>query len=67
MERRERRECVGPVLGTLGWIVAGLTIGFQSSQRELALPSSLVSLITALIVIFVVFGDALAARLRERR
>lgn len=60
-----RLHPVGVFVAGLG--MAGLTIGFQSSQREFALPSSLVSLITALIVIFVVFGDALTTRLRERR
>lgn len=60
-----RLHPVGVLVAGLG--LAGLTIGFQSSQRELALPSSLVALITALIVIFVVFGDALATRLKERR
>jgi simple sugar transport system permease protein len=60
-----RLHPLGVLIAGLG--MAGLTIGFESSQRELALPSSLVSLITALIVIFVVFGDALATRLKERR
>jgi ABC-type uncharacterized transport system permease subunit len=60
-----RLHPVGVLIAGIG--MAGLTIGFQSSQRELALPSSLVSLITALIVIFVVFGDALATRMKERR
>jgi simple sugar transport system permease protein len=60
-----RLHPVGVLVAGLG--LAGLTIGFQSSQREFALPSSLVSLITALIVIFVVFGDALASRWKEGR
>jgi ABC-type uncharacterized transport system permease subunit len=60
-----RLHPVGVLIAGLG--MAALRIGFESSQREFALPSSLVSLITALIVIFVVFGDALAVRVKERR
>lgn len=60
-----RLHPIGVLVAGLG--LAGLTIGFESSQRQYGLPSSLVSLITALIVIFVVFGDALAARIKERR
>jgi ABC-type uncharacterized transport system permease subunit len=48
-----------------GLSLAGLTIGFESAQREFDLPSSLVGVITALIVVFVVVGDALASRGKE--
>lgn len=60
-----RLHPVGVLAAGLG--LAALTIGFETSQREFALPSSLVALITALIVVFVVLGDALAARFTEGR
>jgi ABC-type uncharacterized transport system permease subunit len=56
---------VGVLIAGLG--LAGLTIGFEVSQRTYDLPSSLVGVITALIVVFVVVGDALAVRGREGR
>lgn len=54
-------------VGIAGLGMAGLTIGFESAQREFDLPSSLVGVITALIVVFVVVGDALAGRARGDR
>jgi general nucleoside transport system permease protein len=54
-------------VGVAGLGLAGLTIGFESAQREFDLPSSLVGVITALIVVFVVVGDALAHRGRGGR
>lgn len=58
-----RLHPVGVLAAGLG--LAALTIGFETSQREFGLPSSLVALITALIVVFVVLGDALATRWKE--
>lgn len=60
-----RLQPVGVLLAGLG--LAGLTIGFEVSQRTYDLPSSLVGVITALIVVFVVVGDALVVRGREGR
>ena len=51
---------VGVLIAGLG--LAGLTIGFEAAEREFSLPSSLVGVVTALIVVFVVVGDALAGR-----
>ncbi len=45
-----------------GLAIAGLDIGFEVSARSHDLPSSLVGVIQALVVVFVVAGDALAAR-----
>jgi simple sugar transport system permease protein len=44
--------------------LAAMTIGFESSQRTHDLPSSLIGVITALIVVFVVIGDAVGQRLK---
>ena len=60
-----RLHPIGVALAALG--LAGLTIGFESTQRVLDVPSTLVGVITALIVVFVVIGDALANRGREGR
>ena len=56
-----RLQPLGVAVAGLG--LAGLTIGFEASQRQYDLPSSLIGVITALIVVFVVLGDALAERL----
>lgn len=58
-----RLHPIGVLVAGLG--VAGMTIGFESSQRIYDLPSSLIGVITALIVVFVVVGDALAERFKE--
>lgn len=55
-----RLHPVGVLISGLG--LAGLTIGFEAAEREFSLPSSLVGVITAMIVVFVVVGDALASR-----
>lgn len=60
-----RLHPLGVLIAGLG--MAGLTIGFESAQRQFELPSSLVSLITAFVIIFVVWGDAIAARWKEAR
>ncbi|MYB03664.1 MAG: hypothetical protein F4011_06100 [Acidimicrobiaceae bacterium] len=60
-----RLHPLGVLVAGLG--MAGLTIGFESAQRQFELPSSLVSLITAFVIIFVVWGDAIAARWKESR
>lgn len=49
-----------------GTALAAMTIGFEVSQRTYDLPSSLIGVITALIVVFVVTGDALAERIGNR-
>jgi simple sugar transport system permease protein len=46
-----------------GLALAAMTIGFESSQRAHDLPSSLIGVMTALIVVFVVAGDALVERI----
>ena len=58
-----RLHPLGVLIAGLG--MAGLTIGFESAQRQFQLPSSLVSLITAFVIIFVVWGDAIAARRKD--
>ncbi|MDY7104292.1 MAG: ABC transporter permease, partial [Actinomycetota bacterium] len=60
-----RLHPIGVLAAGLG--LAGMTIGFEVAQRTYDLPSSLIGVITALLVVFVVVGDALAVRLRERR
>ncbi len=45
-----------------GFAIAALDIGFEVSARSHDLPSSLVGVIQALVVVFVVAGDALAIR-----
>ncbi|MCU1501070.1 MAG: hypothetical protein JWM12_424 [Ilumatobacteraceae bacterium] len=46
--------------------VSGLTIGFDAAERQHQLPSTLVGVIQALIIIVVVIGDAVAVRLLGR-
>ena len=56
-----RLHPVGVLLAALG--LSGLTIGFDMAEREHQLPSTLVGVIQAMIIIFVVIGDAVVARL----
>lgn len=60
-----RLHPIGVLVAGLG--LAAMTIGFESSQRIYDLPASIVGVITALIVVFVVVGDALAERYAARR
>ena len=46
---------------------SAMLVGAEAAQRESGLPVSLMQTIQALVVVFVVAGDALAARLRSRR
>ena len=55
-----RLHPVGAGAAALG--LSLLTIGFEGAERDFALPASTVGVIQALIVVFVVIGDALAAR-----
>ncbi|MDA3039489.1 MAG: ABC transporter permease [Actinomycetota bacterium] len=55
-----RLHPIGVVLA--GLAVAALKIGFEVAARSHELPSSLVGVIQALVVVFVVAGDALVAR-----
>jgi simple sugar transport system permease protein len=57
-----RLHPIGVLAAGLG--LAAMTIGFESSQRTHDLPSSLIGVITALIVVFVVIGDAVGQRLK---
>ncbi len=59
-----RLHPIGTVVAALG--LAAMTIGFEASQRTYDLPSSLVGVISALIVVLVVVGDAVAERLSAR-
>ena len=56
-----RLHPVGVLIAALG--LSGLTIGFDVAEREHDLPSTLVGVIQALIIIFVVIGDAVVANL----
>jgi ABC-type uncharacterized transport system permease subunit len=51
---------IGVTVAALG--MSGLAIGFESAQRSYDLPASLVGVLRALIVVFLVAGDALIAR-----
>jgi general nucleoside transport system permease protein len=55
-----RLHPLGAGLAALG--LSALTIGFESAERRFTLPSSTVGVIQALIVLFVVVGDALVTR-----
>ena len=44
-----------------------MLVGAEAAQRDSGLPVSLMQTIQALVVVFVVAGDALAARLRSRQ
>ena len=55
-----RLHPVGVLIAALG--LSGLTIGFDVAEREHQLPSTLVGVVQALIIIFVVVGDAVVAK-----
>ena len=55
-----RLHPVGVLVAALGF--AALNIGFDVAERSYDLPSSLIGLVQALIIIFVVIGDAIAGR-----
>ncbi|MGA9277777.1 ABC transporter permease [Ilumatobacter sp.] len=55
-----RLHPVGVLIAALG--VSGLDIGFAAAERDHQLPSSLVGVVQALLIIFVVIGDAVAGR-----
>jgi len=56
-----RLHPVGVLVAALA--VSGLTIGFDAAERQHQLPSTLVGVIQALIIIVIVVGDAIAVRL----
>lgn len=59
-----RLHPVGVLVAALG--VSGLNIGFDAAERSHDLPSSMAGVVQALLIIFVVIGDAVAGRfLRE--
>ncbi len=55
-----RLRPIGVLVAALG--MSGLAIGFESAQRDFDLPKSLVDVLRALIVVFLVAGDALIER-----
>jgi simple sugar transport system permease protein len=55
-----RLHPIGVAVAALG--LSGLSIGFDTAERAYDLPSSLVGVLQALIIVFVVVGDALATR-----
>lgn len=55
-----RLRPVGVLIAALG--MSGLAIGFEAAQSDYDLPKSLVDVLRALIVVFLVAGDALVAR-----
>lgn len=55
-----RLKPFGVLVAALG--LSALTIGFDTAERTYAIPSSIVSVIQALVVVFFVVGDALATR-----
>jgi ABC-type uncharacterized transport system permease subunit len=59
-----RLHPVGVLVAALA--VSGLTIGFDAAERQHQLPSTLVGVIQALIIIVIVIGDAVAVRLAGR-
>ena len=60
-----RLHPVGVLIAALA--VSGLTIGFDAAERQHQLPSTLVGVIQALIIIVIVIGDAVAVRLLPGR
>ena len=59
-----RLHPVGVLIAALG--LSGLNIGFAVAERSHQLPSSLVGVVEALLIIFVVVGDAVANRFLRR-
>ena len=59
-----RLHPVGVLVAALA--VSGLTIGFDAAERQHQLPSTLVGVIQALIIIVIVIGDAVAVASRRR-
>jgi ABC-type uncharacterized transport system permease subunit len=55
-------------LGVLvaGLLLAGLTVGFEQAERIWAIPSATGGVVQALIIVFLVAGDALSRRPRRR-
>ena len=60
-----RTNPVGVLVSALG--LSAMLVGAEAAQRESGLPVSLMQTIQALIVVFVVAGDALSARVRAWR
>ena len=60
-----RNHPVGVLVAAIG--LSSMLVGAEAAQRESGLPVSLMDSIQALVVIFVVAGDALATRQRSRR
>jgi simple sugar transport system permease protein len=60
-----RNNPFGVLVSAIG--LSAMLVGAEAAQRENGLPVSLVETIQALVVVFVVAGDALAARLRRRQ
>ena len=59
-----RLRPLGVVIAAL--LLAAMTIGFESAEREFGLPASLVGIIEALIVLFIVVGDGMLVRWGDR-
>jgi general nucleoside transport system permease protein len=60
-----RNHPVGVLVSALGF--SAMLVGAEAAQRDSGLPVSLMQTIQALVVVFIVAGDAVAARLRSRR
>jgi len=60
-----RNNPVGVLVAAIG--LSSMLVGAEAAQRESGLPVSLMDSIQALVVVFVVAGDALSRRLRTRR
>ena len=60
-----RNHPFGVLASAIG--LSAMLVGAEAAQRESGLPVSLMDTIQALVVVFVVAGDAVAARLRTRR
>jgi general nucleoside transport system permease protein len=60
-----RTNPVGVLISAVG--LSAMLVGAEAAQRESGLPVSLMQTIQALIVVFVVAGDAISARVRARR
>lgn len=60
-----RNHPAGVLVSAIG--LSAMLVGAEAAQRESGLPVSLMQTIQALVVVFVVAGDALSTRLRSRR